>query len=175
MYTQSKKELIVIKKKSAEKDKSTWKKAKTAVNVVTVIALVICALFLNVMGGIGLCLNNYENAGIALFISTFFLTLAVIFMGKGRMVMPSVFNIIGSAGYIYAINILAAIPNEMIPKQYTEPLIWRIYPVISVTVLVLAAVIMNYFSPQQEAKREARKKAKYEAELRPLEDDEKIL
>lgn len=167
--------MVIIKKSSAEKDKSTWKKAKTAVNVVTVIALVICALFLNIMGGIGLYMNKYENAGIALFVSTFFLTIAVIFMGKGRMIIPFLFNIIGSAGYIYAINVLAAIPNERIPKQYTEPLIGRIYPVISVTVLVFAAVIMNYFSPQQEAKREARKKAKYSAELRPLKEDEKIL
>lgn len=120
-------------------------------------------------------MNKYENAGIGLFISTFFLTLAVIFMGKGRMIIPAVFNIIGSAGYIYAISILSAIPNEKIPKQYTEPLIGRIYPVISVTVLVFAAVVMNYFSPQQEAKREARKRAKYNAEHRPLEDSEKIL
>ncbi|MGN0691441.1 MAG: hypothetical protein ACI4K7_03735 [Oscillospiraceae bacterium] len=167
--------MVNIKTSSVKKEKSGWKKAKTAVNVVTVIALVICGLFLNVMGGIGLYMNNYENAGMALFISTFFLTLAVIFMGKGRMVIPSICNIIGSSGYIYAINVLAAIPNEKIPKQYTEPLIGRIYPVISVTVLVFAAVIMNYFSPCQEAKREARKKAKYNAELRPLKDDEKIL
>lgn len=171
--------MVPIKKKSAEKalhnKKNTWRNVKIVLNVLSVIALVVCALFLNIMGGIGLCMNKYENAGIALFVSSFFLTLAVIFMGNGRMIIPAIFNIIGSAGYIYAINILSAIPNEKIPKQYTEPLIGRIYPAISVTVFVFAAVVMNYFSPRQEAKREARKKAKYEAELRPLKDDEKLL
>lgn len=120
-------------------------------------------------------INGYENAGIGLFVSTFFLTLSVLFLGKGRMVLPALFDIIGTAGYIYAIKIILAIPHTKVAKQSTEMFAGRIYPAISVTVLVLIVIIMNYFSPQQTAKREARRKKKYDRISRPLKNDEKII
>ncbi len=155
--------------------KETYRKAKLAVMILAVAAFVICSLFLNVMGGIALCLNGYENCGISLFVSTFFLLLAVVLLGKGRMILPSVMNIIGTAGYIYAIYILDSIPNEKVAKTEVAPLIGNIYPAAAVTVLVFITVFLNYFSPVREEKREARKKAIYEANERPLSKDEKII
>lgn len=142
---------------------------------VTVIADIICCLFLNGLGGAGLYMNNYQNAGIGLFVSAVFLTASVCTLGKGRMMIPAILDIIGSAGYIYAISVLSAIPHEKIPKENVEPLIARIYPAIAVSVLIFVIVITNFFSPYQEAKRDAKRRAKWEAEQRPLSKDEKIL
>lgn len=120
-------------------------------------------------------MNNYANAGIGLFISVAFLTAGIALIGRGRMILPLIMNIIGTGGYVYAISVIGAIRHEKIPKEATEPLMARIYPAISVTVLLLVLIIMNYFSPYQEAKREAKRKARYEAVERPLTKDEKII
>lgn len=150
-------------------------KAKRVFVVLSVIALVICSLFLNLVGGIGFYINGYENIGTALFVSSAALTLSVIFLGKGRMVLPAVFDIIGTAGYAYAIKLILEIPHSKVPKQSTEMFAGRVYPAITVSVLVLIVVIMNYFSDIQKDKREARRKKKYDKTNRPLKRNEKIL
>lgn len=154
---------------------SDYDKAKRVFIVLAVAALVICSLFLNLVGGIGFYINGYENVGTALFVSSFFLTLSVIFLGKGRMILPAVFDVIGTAGYAYAIKVILDIPHSKVAKQSTEMFAGRIYPAITVTVIVLIVVIMNYFSDIQKAKREARRKKKYDRTNRPLKKDEKIL
>ncbi len=159
----------------AKNERSGYARARAAVLVITVIADVICSLFLNVMGGIGLALNNYQKAGYSLIASAAVLTLAIIFLRRGGMVIPSVLCAAGTALYIYPIRVLDSIPHTLIPKQNIEPLMQRIYPAVSVTVLLVIMIVFNYFSDEQINKREARRRAKYEREDRKLRNDEKII
>ncbi len=154
---------------------SGYAKAKTIIMILLSAALIICGFFLNVFGGIGLYINNYESAGIALFISTGAFAAGYILLFSDLVILPAVFDIIGTAAFIYPINILLSISNERIPKQFTEPLAERIYPAIFISVLLLLGAAVNLLSPKQCEKREKRRLKKYNAEKRPLKNDEKIV
>ena len=127
------------------------------------------------MGGIGLALNNYENAGYSLIASAVLLTLATVFLGRGRMIVPSVLTVLGTAAYVYPIHVLHSIPHELVPKQAVEPLVMRIYPAVLVTILLSVMIVLNFFSDEQEKKREKKRLEKYDRNDRSLRDDEKIV
>ena len=145
--------------------------ARTVCFVLTVAADVIAALFLDVMGGIGFCMNGYEKVGISLFVSAFLLTAAVVLVGFGKMVLPGVLCVIGTAAYIYSIRAVLSIPNTLIPKTATEPLAQRIYPTAAVTAAIIAMILFNFFSESNIRRREQIRAEKQRA----LRDDEKIL
>lgn len=146
-------------------------RARTVCFVLTVAADVVAALFLDVMGGIGFCMNGYEKVGISLFVSAALLTAAVVLTGFGKMIIPAVLCIFGTIAYIYPINAVLAIPNTLIPKTATEPLAQRIYPTAAVSVLIIAMIVFNYFSESNIRRREQIRAEKQRA----LRDDEKII
>lgn len=143
--------------------------------ILLTLALVICGLFLNVLGGVGLYQNEYEAAGIALFISTGLFFIGYLLLFADTVIIPIILDVLGTGFFIYPINVLLSISNEKIPKQYTEPLAQRIYPAIIISVLLLLGAIVNIFSPVKVKKREERKIKKYNEIQRPLKEDEKIV
>ena len=141
-------------------------------------AFAICCLFLNLMGGIGLISNNYTEIGRALIISVILLSLSLIlaFFRNGYTNLGSViFNIAGTFLYIYPIGVLNAIPNAQVPKESVEVLTSRIYPAISVTVLLALVIFADFFSYERSVKRSQRRQKKIQESTRALRDDEKII
>ena len=141
-------------------------------------AAVVCCLFLNLAGGYALYSNNYETIGICLMLSTGFLILSLIaaFFRKGIFNLTSlILNIIGTLLYIYPISVLNGIPNSTVPRSSIEVLTSRIYPAVSVTILLLTAVFADYFSYDRAAKRAEKKMQKQKEQTRKLTDDEKII
>ena len=142
------------------------------------IAFAICCLFLNLLGGIAIYSNNYQNAGVSLMISVGVLLAALIFafFRKGIWNLLSlVFNIAGTLLYIYPIGVLNAIPNSSVPRSSIEVFTSRIYPAVIVTILLLTAVFADYFSYDRAAERAKKKSEKLSERNRSLTDDEKIV
>lgn len=141
-------------------------------------AAAVCCLFLNLAGGYALYSNNYKTIGICLMLSTaaLVLSLAAAFFRKGIFNLISlILNIIGTLLYIYPIAVLNGIPNSVVPRSSVEVLTARIYPAVSVTILLLTAVFADYFSYDRAAKRAERKTQKHREQTRRLTDDEKII
>ncbi|MBP1560803.1 MAG: hypothetical protein J6C96_06140 [Oscillospiraceae bacterium] len=157
------------------------KKARIFTMVLCIAAAVISAGFINILGGIGFCFfvesnqNTYSICGICLFISSFFLILGTIFACIKKFWIPLIFNIIGTAFYIYTLSVIYGIPNNVVPKQYTELLAERHLITVSVTVLLLALTLINFMLEENVNKRMKKKADKLQKQNRRLIDEEKIL
>lgn len=141
-------------------------------------AAAVCCLFLNLMGGFALYINNYQTVGICLIVSSVMLIVSLIaaFFRKGILNLISLLlNIIGTLLYIYPIAVLNGIPNSSVPRSSIELLTSRIYPAVSVTILLLTAVFADYFSYDRAAKRAEKKMQKHKEQTRDLTDNEKIV
>ncbi len=142
-------------------------------------AFAVTCLFLNLFGGIGLMSQqNYAQIGRCLIISVAMLALSLIlaFFRKSYTNIGSLFfNIIGTILYIYPIGVLNGIPNSQVPKQSIEVLTSRIYPAISVTVLLALVIFADIFSYERSAMRCKRRHEKEKESSRQLRDDEKII
>ncbi len=143
--------------------------------VLSALAILVCCFFLNTLGAGELIKNGYANCGYALYISTALLTVSYIF-GLFKKVFPTLaLNIVGSAGYIYTLAVLNAIPHTLIPKQNVEKVMVNHMFTIIVTVLLVMLAVFNFFETNNAKKRADKKAAKkYNAE-RPLEDKEHIV
>lgn len=142
------------------------------------VSFAVCCLFLNLLGGIGMILNDYTQCGICLIVSTavFAVSLTSAFFRNAIANIISVItNIAATACYIYPITILNGIPNEQIPKSSIEILTSRIYPSVIVTIALAAAVFADIFSYERSVKRAEQRKAKTNEQTRSLRDDEKII
>lgn len=151
------------------------KTARIVTLVLTIAATAVCCLGLNLMGGFAFIANGYDKCGYALFISSVLLSAAVILGGFKKVILPVILDIFGSAGYIYTISILNAIPNTKIPKASTEALMANHYPTIIVTVLIILLALFNFMQEDAVEKRRKAKEAKIAAENRSLDDNERIL
>lgn len=141
-------------------------------------AFAICCLFLNLLGGIALYSNNYQSIGISLIISVGILLAALVFAFFRKVVfnlLSLVFNIAGTLLYIYPIAVLNGIPNSTVPRSSIELLTSRIYPAVSVTILLLTAIFADFFSYERSAERAKKKSEKQKERSRSLTDDEKII
>lgn len=127
------------------------------------------------MGAYAFISNGYEKCGYALIISTVLLIIALISSALKKVILPLLFNILGSAGYIYALAVLSAIPNTKIPKESIERLMANHYPTVFVTVFLVVLVFLNYFSKEAVEKRAKKREEKYLELNRKLRDDEKII
>ena len=146
--------------------------------VLSCAAFAVCCLFLNLMGGIGLITNNYTEIGRALIISVILLALSLIlafFRNRYTNIGSVILNIAGTFLYIYPIGVLNGIPNAQVPKESVEVLTSRIYPAISVTVLLAMVIFADVFSYERSVKRSQRKQKKISENTRALRDDEKII
>lgn len=141
-------------------------------------AFAVCCLFLNLLGGIALYTNNYQSIGISLIISIVALLAALVFsfFRKGIFNLLSlIFNIAGTLLYIYPIAVLNGIPNSIVPRSSIELFTSRIYPAVSVTILLLTSIFADYFSYARISERAKRKSEKQKERTRSLTDDEKII
>lgn len=137
---------------------------------------------LNIMSGIAFTvtdysnsINNYSSCGTALFISSAFLIAGTVLAAFERVLLPALFDVVGTAFYIYTVKTIYAIPNSEIPKISTEPLAEKQLFTIIVTVLLAVLAFLNYFSEKNSSKREKKRRDKFNRENRRLTDSEKIL
>lgn len=157
------------------------KKARTAVLVLCICAAAVISGFINIVGGIAFAFRvesadvTYRNCGICLFISSAFLISGVILAAFEKVWIPAAFDVIGTAFYIFTVKMIYDIPNTLRPKIVTEPLAERHLMTAAVTVLLAVLVFLNYFTEKNSAKREKKRRDKYDRENRGLEDSEKIL
>mgnify|MGYP003294916952 CR=1 FL=1 len=145
---------------------------------ISCISFAVCCLFLNLMGGIGMILNDYTQCGTCLIISSAIFALSLIsafFSKTAANIISVITNIAATACYIYPISILNGIPNEQIPKTSIEILTSRIYPSVLVTIALAAAVFADVFSYERSVQRAERRKCKINEQTRSLTDDEKII
>lgn len=141
-------------------------------------AFAVCCLYLNLLGGIAIYANNYQNAGISLIISVGALLAALVFsfFRKGIFNLLSlIFNLAGTLLYIYPITVLNSIPDYAVPRTSIELFTSRIYPAVSVTIILLTVIFADYFSYDRSAKRAEKRREKLKERSRSLTDDEKII
>lgn len=151
---------------------------RSAALVLSCIAFAICCLFLNLLGGIALYMNSYKTIGICLLISVAALLISLVaafFRKASANLISLIFNITGSLMYIYPIAVLNGIPNSAVPRSSIELFTSRIYPAVSVTILLLLTVFADYFSYERSCKRAERKNQKHKEKHRSLTEDEKII
>lgn len=151
------------------------KTARNVTVVLTIAAAVVCCLGLNLMGGSAFIANGYEKCGYALFISTALLSAAVILGCLKRVILPVILDIFGSAGYIYTLSVLSAIPNTKIPRTSVETLMAHHYPTVIVTVLIILLAFFNFMQADAAEKRRKAREAKNAEKNRALKDNERIL
>ena len=151
----------------------------------TITATVIICGFMNISAGYAFCclmeVENHENIilfnsmGIGLLLSSLFLITATVIAFFKKILLPLVFNILGSICYIYTVSKLYAIPSSSLPKNITEPLAERHLLTVIVTLLLITLIILNYFDDANISRRNKLKALKIEHNNRKLSDDEKIL
>ena len=154
------------------------KKARIASMILCIAAAAIFAGFTNIFGGISIIVVNFEkygDLGIALLISSFFLILGTVLACFEKFLLPLIFNIIGTAAYIYTVSGFYSIPNDLIPKASTEALAEKHLLTVIVTILLAALTFFNFFTDKNVKKRQNKKNRKYNKENRSLKDSEKIL
>ncbi len=151
------------------------KKFRTVTMVLCIAAAVIISVFINTAGGIALIINNYSECGIALLSSTVLLAAGTVIACFKKVWLPVILNVIGTVCYIYTVSEIYAIPNELIPKQSTEPLAERHLLTVIVTLLLFLFALLNYFDEKNTEKRNKKRRLKSERENRKLSDDEKIV
>ena len=142
------------------------------------LAVAVCCLFLNVIGGMGLMSNGYESGGICLIVSSALLLIAVILAFSKRTPISIIAAVLCAVGTIlYAIPIaqLNSIPDAQVAKQDIEVLTGRIYPAIIATIFIACAIFANIMSYDNRAKRAERKEKRILEKQRPLTDEEKII
>lgn len=149
--------------------------------VICVAAALIISGFINISGGIALCFvvesenQVYSVCGICLFISSVLLIAASIFALLKKVLIPLIFNILGTACYIYTVSQIYSIPNTLIPKESTEPLAERHLITIIVTILLFVLTIFNFMDEKNVEKRIIKRQKKIEKQNRQLTEQEKIL
>lgn len=157
------------------------KKARNVILVLCIAATAVISLFINSVGGFALAFlvesssDIFYKCGVALLISSAFLVVGTVFACFQKVWVPLIFNIIGTACYIYTVSGIYSIPNEMRPKADTEPLAERHLLTVFVTILLAILVFLNYFSEKNAEKRNKKRAAKYGRDNRKLSDNEKIL
>ncbi len=161
------------------------KTARIVTLVLTVAAVLIISMFIDIMGGIALKFmvettteegkQTYEIMGNCLLISSAFMIGGTAFAWLKNVWIPLIFNVIGSAFYIYTVSALYSIPNNVIAKTITEPLAERHLLTVIVTVLLFAMTVFNFFDENNVKRREAKRRKKNDTENRQLTDSERIL
>ena len=159
------------------------KKARIVTLVLCIAATAVFSGFNNIMGAIAILIQDYTNSavgdysfcGTALLISSAFLITATILAAFQRVWLPAVLNIVGTGFYIYTVKTFYSIPNELIPKENTEPFAERHLMTVFVTVLLAILIFLNYFSEKNVEKRNKKRAEKHDKNNRRLNDDEKIL
>ena len=159
------------------------KKARIVTLVLCIAATAVFSGFNNIMGAIAILIQDYTNSavgdysfcGTALLISSAFLITATVLAVFEKVWLPAVMDIIGTGFYIYTVKTFYSIPNELIPKENTEPFAERHLMTVFVTVLLAILIFLNYFSEKNVEKRSKKLAEKHDKNNRRLNDDEKIL
>lgn len=159
------------------------KKARIITLILCIAAAAVFSGFYNIMGGIAILIQDYTQSavgdysfcGTALLISSAFLIAATVLAAFQKVWLPIILNIIGTGFYIYTVKTFSSIPNELIPKESTEPFAKRHLLTVFVTVLLAILVFLNYFSEKNMEKRNKKQAEKYDKNSRKLKDHEKIL
>ena len=157
------------------------KKARNVTVVLCIAAAAVISLFLNCAGGFALAFmvesssDVFYKCGIALLVSSAFLIAGTVVACFKKVWIPLIFNVIGTACYIYAVSEIYAIPNTMRPKTDTEPLAERHLFTVIVTLLLFALTVLNYLDEKNVSKRNEKRRLKAEKLAKKLSDDEKIV
>jgi ABC-type transport system involved in cytochrome c biogenesis permease subunit len=143
---------------------------------ILIIAVTVCCGFFNIMGGYALIVNNYETAGAFLIVSSAILIpVALLTITSKTTILPCLFNIVGTACYLYTINALNNIPNAAMTMGTTQTLLNNHLSTFSVTILIFLLAFINYMSVEKVNERNARKEFKAENKKTDLSESEKIV
>lgn len=157
------------------------KKARNVTVFLCISAAAVISLCLNSAGGFALAFmvesasDIFRKCGTALLISSAFLIAGTVIACFKKVWIPLIFNIIGTACYIYAVSEIYSIPNTLRPKTDTEPLAERHLLTVIVTVLLFALTVFNYLDEKNVSKRNEKRRLKAENLSKKLSDDEKII
>lgn len=157
------------------------KKARIITMILCIAAALVFSGYFNILGGIALSFvvesekQDYFNFGMCLLVSSAFLMSGTVIACFKKVWLPVIFNVIGTLFYIYTVSGIYAIPNELVPKQQTEPLAERHLFTVIVTVLLFAFAVFNFFDAENVCKRDRKRRLKEETENRELSDSEKLV
>lgn len=144
-------------------------------------AFVVCSLFLDVMGGLGILFGadeKYHSIGVMLISSAaVFLPCLVLsyFRKAWSNIISVILNIAATVLYIIPLDTLNSIPESTIPRSLISVLTARIYPSIAVTALLGLAVAADAMSYDRRSARETRRRKRIHEKKRQLKEEEKII
>ncbi len=127
---------------------------------------VICSLILNGMGGIAILTvsdEKYSSIGIMLLISSLMFTISLVTLLFKKTITDICSLAACAAGtvlYALPINALYSLVSETITQESIDVLTSRIFPSVSVSVLLALAALLDIFSYDKMSAREARRKEK---------------
>lgn len=133
------------------------------------VAYLVCSLILNGMGGFAvltMAAERFHSIGVMLLISTLMFTIALVllfFRKTAPDIAALLFCAAGTVLYALPINALNSVVNDNITRESINVLTSRIYPSAAVSVLLALAALLDIFSYDKMAAREARRLEKNRA------------
>jgi len=144
------------------------KKIRIIFAVLLIIALLVFPIFMNVLGGAAMILNDNESLGIMLIISSVLFIASAVFALIRKNLLSIITMIPATVLAAYVIRAVSLIPN-------TDSLVYRHLPTIAVPILTAIVILFNFLDPEAVKKRAEKRAKRIAEENRSLEDNEKIV
>ena len=144
------------------------KKIRIIFAVLLIIALLVFPIFMNVLGGAAMILNDNEDLGIMLIISSALFIASAVFALIRKNLLSIIAMIPATVLAAYVIRAVSLIPN-------TDSLVYRHLPTIAVPILTAIVILFNFLDPEAVKKRAEKRAKRIAEENRSLEDNEKIV
>lgn len=144
------------------------KKTRIIFAILLIIALLVFPIFMNVLGGAAMILNDNESLGIMLIISSALFIASAVFALIRKNLLSIIAMIPATVLAVYVIRAVSLIPN-------TDSLVYRHLPTIAVPILTAIVILFNFLDPEAVKKRAEKRAKRIAEENRSLEDNEKIV
>lgn len=144
------------------------KKVRIIFVVLLIIALLVFPIFMNVLGGAAMMLNDNADLGIMLIISSVLFTGSAVFAVIRKNIVSLIMMIPATVLTAYVIRAVSLIPN-------TDSLVYRHLPTVAVPILTAIVLLLNFLDPEAVRKRMEKRQKRLDEENRSLNDNEKIV
>ena len=161
--------LAIQKKEKLNRNKViSIKKVRIVLVILLIIALLVFPVFMNILGGAAMMLNDNEDLGIMLIISSVLFIGSTVFAVIRKNLISLIMMIPGAVLAAYVIRAVSLIPN-------TDALVYRHLPTIAVPILTAIVILFNFLDPEAVRRRAEKRAKRIAEENRTLEDNEKIV
>ena len=144
------------------------KKARIIFVILLITALLVFPIFMNLLGGAALMLNDNEDLGVMLIISSVLFIAGGVFAVIRKNLLSLIATVPASVLVVYVIRAISLVPN-------TDTIVYRHLPTVAVPVLTAIVLLFNFLDPEAVRKRAEKRQKRISEENRALDDNEKIV